>query len=78
MCVLYIMVAGGDSVYMALTCLCVLSAAQACGVPSGQSVGLWWSPAEGLANIHIYTDAGPFFTEPRLENVCMCVLLSVR
>ena len=42
-----------------------LSAAQACGVPSGQSVGLWWSPAEGLAHTHVYTAAGPFLTRSR-------------
>lgn len=50
-----------------LTCpVCfTFPAAQACGVPSGQSVGLWWSPAEGLACTHICTAAGPFLTQSR-------------
>lgn len=66
---MYIIVACGDSLYILLTCLRVSAATQACGVPGGQSVGLWWSPAEGLVRPHIYTDAGLFLTELRLENV---------
>lgn len=45
--------------------LFVPTAAQARGLPSGQSVGLWWSSAEGLVHTHIYTTAG----QSRLESV---------
>lgn len=34
-----------------------LPAARTCGLPCGQSVGLWWSSAEGLACNHIHLAA---------------------
>ena len=40
-------------------------AAQACGVPGGQPVGLCWSPAQGLACTHISTAARRLLTHSR-------------